>query len=302
MKIKRRTLVVFKNWVVRLSIGTIIIGSWYMYFRTETFTINTYDVSGVDVASTAEVVTALEERAKHPAYKVIPRNKILTYGSQSVTDTVRGVIPETAEVRIHPVGFHTLKVTITTLVPLLRVSDTQALNEDGIIFSTRYDIRSYPRITIASSTTKVFKHNGLQFTQLVFSDGTDIKLFLANSTALASKVSSVIFSVTSIALESDGDVTFFDERKMSKVMFLQDADMKKVWSALVSAIDTDPLKTKLETEKDRLLYLDIRFGNKVFYRFSDMSFQNGTVAGILESHATTTGSPPATSTQAGVRH
>ena len=65
-------------------------------------------------------------------------------------------------------------------------------------------------------------------------------------------------------------------------------DQKKVWSTLVSALDTDPLKTKLATDKGKLEYLDVRYGNKVFYRFSDMTFQNKGETGILDDHATPT--------------
>jgi hypothetical protein len=84
----------------------------------------------------------------------------------------------------------------------------------------------------------------------------------------------------------------------SYVYFLRSANQKKVWSTLVSAIDTDPLKSKLSENRNGLQYLDVRYGNKVFYRFNDMSFQNGKGTVILGSHATTTEAPPgATSTQ-----
>ena len=104
----------------------------------------------------------------------------------------------------------------------------------------------------------------------------------------ASKVSRVIFSVDSIVVEKTGDIVLMNASGTTKLFFLKDTDKKKVWSTLVSAIDTVPLKTKLDTEREKLEYLDVRYGNKVFYRFSDMPFQNNGTTAILDGHATST--------------
>jgi hypothetical protein len=199
-----------------------------------------------------------------------------------------------ATVDIRPVGLHTVKITITLLKPLFRASDTQAFTEDGVMFTTKYDIHSYPRITIASSTTKIFKNNGIVFTKIVLPNEEDTKKFFTEVGALTTKMSAVIFPIESILVERTGDISCMDKEGKSKIIFLKENDYKKVWSTLVSAIDTDPLKSKLADDKDNLEYLDVRYGNKVFYRFSDMAFQNGSVAGILGNHATTTQSITAT--------
>ena len=123
------------------------------------------------------------------------------------------------------------------------------------------------------------------------------KEFLVELSQVTAKISSVIFPVDSVVVEATGDVLCIDKRGMSKVIFLKDSDFKKTWSTLLSSIDTDPLKTKLLTDKNQLEYLDARYGNKVFYRFSDMTFQNGSVTGILGSHATSTQRATASTSQ-----
>ncbi len=42
-----------------------------------------------------------------------------------------------------------------------------------------------------------------------------------------------------------------------------------VWVTFISAIDTEPLKSKLEKNLKNLEYIDLRFSNKVFYKFKD---------------------------------
>ena len=132
------------------------------------------------------------------------------------------------------------------------------------------------------------KSHGIIFTQLVLPDGSVNKEFFTELSSMTGKISSMIFPVESVNVESTGDISCLNKEGTSKVLFLKDEDYKKAWSTLVSAVDTDPLKSKLATNKEKLEYLDARYGNKVFYRFSDMAFQNGTVNGILKDHATTT--------------
>jgi hypothetical protein len=76
----------------------------------------------------------------------------------------------------------------------------------------------------------------------------------------------------------------YSEMSSSTLILAQNPDFKKVWSNLVSALDTDPLKTKMSQGKNNLMYVDLRFGNKVFYKFTNVS-----TAGIIDSsYATTT--------------
>jgi hypothetical protein len=287
MKIKRRTLVLLKLWVIRLFIISVVSGAWYFYFHTPTFIITNYEISGVDDAIIPDLTSRLQNLSHTYSLKVIPRGKILTYSSRAVIDTVRSVVPEAESISVHAGGTHTLKIVVTVLTPYLKLSDTQALTKEGIVFTTTHDLHGYPLITIASSSMMTIKRNGLIFNELATGDD-DMTALLANVTDVSSKVSQVIFPVSTILIEDTGDVSCFNATGTSKVIFLKDVPSKIVWSNIVSAIDTEPLKTKLATEPSRLQYIDARFGNKIFYRFDDMTFQNGNVTGILGDHGTTT--------------
>jgi hypothetical protein len=288
MKIKRRTLIRIISWAIKLAIVGGVSLALYCYFGTPLFTITSYQISGVDEASTQILDKQLHELDKKKIYKFFPADKIFTYSTKNITTTVRGVVPEMATISTRPKGLHTVKIEITLLKPAFRVSETQALTTDGIIFTTKYDIHMYPRLTVASSTTSTFKNRGIVFTQMNLSGVDSNKTFLVPLSEMVNKISSVIFQVESVSVEATGEILVINKTGTGKVIFYKDNDYKKVWSTLVSAIDTDPLKSKLVTSKDELEYLDVRYGNKVFYRFSDMAFQNGSVNGILGNHATTT--------------
>jgi hypothetical protein len=241
---------------------------------------------GVDDATRPEIEALLHDLSTKKSYKIFPNNKILTYNKKGVIDAVHSVVTDAKTITVEASGLHALRITVTVLTPILRQEDGQALTEDGIIFFTKQDLHSYPVITIASSTTKTITKNGLTFTQVTTEDDALNAVFLKNLLDFSSKVSSLIFPVAEIFLSQNGDVTLTDERGLSSVLLVKNADMKKVWSTLVSAIDTDPLKTKLANDKENLMYLDVRFGNKVFYKFSDGVFQNGTSTAIMKPDET----------------
>lgn len=52
-----------------------------------------------------------------------------------------------------------------------------------------------------------------------------------------------------------------------KIIFKIDSDFKKVAENLQAAISTEPLNQEFKKKFNSLLYIDLRFGNKVFYKF-----------------------------------
>ncbi len=288
MKIKRRTLALLIRRSIQVASISLVIGLYYFYFHTSFFTITSYEINGIDEESRIVIDGKLQELRNKKAYAVLPLDKIFTYDEELITSIIVDTIPETAAVQTRPSGLHTLKVSVTLLKPMFRVSNSQAVSADGFIFSTKYKITQFPRITIASSSVVMIKKDGIVFSQLQAGDIDANKNFLRDLSSIVAKISSIIFPISAVTVESTGDVLCFNASGTSKVIFLKDTDKKKVWSTLVSAIDTDPLKSKLEKNKEGLEYLDARYGNKVFYRFNDMTFQNGSVNGILGNHATST--------------
>lgn len=291
MKIKRRSLHRLKVWTLRITILVIVFGIYFFYARTELFTITSYDIQGVDNETKQTIVTQLKELSTKKRFKVLPNNKIFTYNATGIVDVIRNNVKDLRTIDIRPSGLHTVKISVTLLVPVLKLDDATAITEDGLIFNPSKDIHSYPVIIFASSTKETIKLHGLPFSQLVIGGEKVDAVFLENLLSISTKVTSLIFPVTAIMVDGD-DITLMSASGTSKVMLRSDADPKKAWSTLVSAIDTDPLKSKLENDKKNLLYLDVRYGNKVFYRFSDMSFQNDKGAAIMDPYASSTTTSP----------
>jgi len=54
-----------------------------------------------------------------------------------------------------------------------------------------------------------------------------------------------------------------------KIIFNSQNDYLKLYQNLEAAIKTDPLKTEFKEKYNSLLYLDLRFNNKVYYKFKE---------------------------------
>ncbi len=52
-----------------------------------------------------------------------------------------------------------------------------------------------------------------------------------------------------------------------EIILKADADFNKVAENLQAALDTEPLLSKFKTQYSSLQYIDLRFGNKVYYKF-----------------------------------
>ncbi len=298
MKIKRRTFYLIRKWIAISSIGIIFFGGIYFYTQTEFFTITSYSVRVDGKEAEKHIDIELQEEAKKKSFLIIPRDKIFTYSKSAIISTMRKNIPDLATIEIHSSGLHTVEIEITRLTPAFRIGATKALTEDGIIFTPVSDVTFYPLILLASSTEEVVMIDGLLFTQVSLDGERVDTAFLNDLLSMSTKVSSLIFPVTTIFVETNGDVTLSNADNASSIFFSRKGDQKKIWATLVSAIDTDPLKSKLSSNRNGLQYLDVRYGNKVFYRFNDMSFQNRKGTAIIDSHATTTeANSSSTSTQ-----
>lgn len=288
MKIKRRTIASLRVWGVRAGIVVLLVSIFFIYAKTDIFSVQSFSIEGVDDSSRLVIEKNVKDLMTRNVYYIIPGNKIFTYNSEAIVEVVRKVIPDTSTVEIRPVGLHVIKITTTVLTPLFRIGENQAVTNNGIVFSTKKNLNNYTAITFASSTLGKIKIHGLVFDQLLFNNEKISEEFFLRLAEFSEKVNSIIFPVRSILVESAGDITLYSASSTSKIFIVKDQNQKKTWSTLVSAIDTDPLKSKLANEKDKLEYLDVRYGNKVFYRFSDMPFQNTKGAAIMDNHATTT--------------
>jgi hypothetical protein len=265
MKIKRKTLDLFKKWTIGTLAVFFVCFFTYIFFVSGTFTIKNYDLVGVPEEYTNQIQNGLKEIATHKFLLVLPSNRVFSYRGLKMKTLITSTLPNTESVTIGIRGLHTLKITATQFSPLFKQDATHAITKDGIVYQESADLSQYPTLTLASSTTVSQNKDGIISSRIL---GLDHDTLLAIS-ALIQKVNPVLFQVETVTIDQYGDVTFIDNRGVSMLKFSTSTDPVKIWSNIVSSIDTEPLKTKLADKTNNLSYLDARFGNKVFYKFTN---------------------------------
>jgi hypothetical protein len=286
MKIKRST---FDLWKKRLTIflgACFIYLLFYIYFATHLFTITSYELVGVPDMYKDLVNTNLTAISSQKIIKVIPGNRVFSYHCNQIKQSIVGVLPNTMKITLMPVGLHTIRVKVIPYKPFFKIDDTHGITKDGVIYSEFKDMSTLITLSLATSSVRQELNNdGIISVSVAGIDETK----LGSISSLINKINSLVFLVKKIDIDSYGDISLFDGSGKSKIVFAGTQDTEKVWSNLLSAIDTDPLKEKLTTYKDKLEYLDARFGNKVFYKFT-----NDTKTTIIKNYATTTTSTTTT--------
>ena len=104
--------------------------------------------------------------------------------------------------------------------------------------------------------------SGAYFSQNIFS-----KLVLFKEA-----VGNIGLKPSAFVLENSGGIymTIFPKNSLNenpKIILTTDLDFEKAARNLQKALDTDPLKTDFEKKYASLQYIDLRFGNKVYYKF-----------------------------------
>lgn len=249
---RKRTHVLLKRIVIRSTILICCSGALYVYFRTGTFTIHDYRITGTTEEQAEELKKQFGFLADQRIMKLLPGNRVLSYHDDEIRTLITETLPNTSDITLYPSGPHTLTVKIESYTPIFAVSETHAISENGTVYKEIVPIDTFAQLSISTSTE------------------VSQPLLFAMKT-LASNIDTVLFKVHYIAIDEFNDIRFFDESKKTNVVVSGDADMTRVWSNIVSAVDTDPLKKNLLEKKDLLEYIDTRFGNKVFYKFTNTS-------------------------------
>lgn len=82
------------------------------------------------------------------------------------------------------------------------------------------------------------------------------------------------FKTSYLFLDNDGIYYLYlssNNNENPKIIFKKENDLSKILSNLSTAMNKDEFKNEINKKYDKLLYIDLRFKNKVLYKFSSQS-------------------------------
>lgn len=271
LKKQRRKTVQKKIWI--LMFGLVAVFSILTYLsRLDNLNIQEIKITGNKVTETQELQKNVEQKISEKYLGIFPKSNILYYPQNALRAELQDKFKRIGAVDFSIQKNKTLEVTVTErtgkyiwcgVVPDQIKEKCYFSDESGYIFDEApyfsgevyFKLYGLGDFSADNPMGKYFFQTG--FEQLMV-----FKEILAS------------FDMKPVALyhNSEGDLEFFLTKGSSisvrpKVILNSNADFQIAAKNLRAALDTEPLLSKFKNKYSSLQYIDLRFGNKVYYKF-----------------------------------
>ncbi len=277
---KAKRIVALVVFVAILSLGIYIIyGS--------RFQIKGITVAGAQAVPAEDISQTTDTIISGKRLYIFPRRNMFLYSKKDLEATLATDFPRLEHITIG-VENKQLSIVVTERDPAyLWCGETIPVSRQASFESTCYfvDATGYIFSVAPQFSDTVYKRMYTTLPQSAETQGSEsgeavnpIGKYAMSTNVLsriatfAKQIESPYFTPTAYSITSDGDALIFfyrDSDVYPAIRYNPLHDPLTVVAQFKSAITTEPLKTKLATDMSKLDYIDVRFPNKIFYKFSD---------------------------------
>ncbi len=265
-----------KRIAVWIAAGCVLVFGGVVYAaHLSRFAIRTITVVGNQVVDTDDVVATANAQLNGSYGYLIPRKNALVYPKQAIVRAVTAAFPRFKSVVVNRTDMHTIVITVSELrghalwCGATATIDMQApcwfTDDSGKIVSAapQYSGNVYPRFfggTLSASDA------GAPLGKTFLDTAT-----FQNLITFDQQLVTAGFSVKGITLGADEYDIVLDLGKggTAPVRFKPATDFTTIEQNLGLALAKPELADLIKKDKVNLEYLDLRFDNKVYYKFSD---------------------------------
>jgi hypothetical protein len=234
----------------------------YLLGRPEV-TIQMVTVVGADVIPESEIQSVAEQKLTGRYFFIFPRSSIFLFPRGSIAASVSESFKRIHDVDVLTEGFQEISVHVVEREPfalwcrkLSLVETCYFLDKNGYVFSEAPNFKGTLYTRYYGGLENVASPIGIQLlTPEIF---TQHSLFVDALEQLG-------MHVESASLMQSGD-RVFRLKSGSEILFSKDQELAVVLANLESALSSDVFKEK---RVEDLEYLDLRFGNRVFYKMKN---------------------------------
>ncbi|MFA7191932.1 MAG: hypothetical protein WC089_01360 [Candidatus Paceibacterota bacterium] len=238
-------------------------------------TINQVDVIGTKILGEDEVRNFVNDKISGKYLYIFQRKNSFIYPQDSIYDGLLSRFTRIEKLSLNVKNVNTLEVIIKersgshmwcgAKVPesaLDQGENCYFVNDEGYIFDKAPYVSGnlYFKYYAPLSDNK-----SVLGSQMINSD------LFRSFVRLVEDVKSANLDPTYLVYEEDDTVSLYLKHKDGatnpRIIFKKDTDMKKVGEDIVTAMSQKEFKDEITGKYDTLLYIDMRFNNKVFYKF-----------------------------------
>lgn len=270
---KRRVLYTWLRIFFGIFLISLIIGS-IVFLRTRAVQIYSINVSGNQIIDSDLIVADVQKSLSGKYFFLIPKTNIFFYPKNLVIKNLAKDFPRLNKINVSLVGKKNLEVGVTEEngVALWCGAD----NEVPDLTSQCYFTDNFGKIIdiapyYSGDVYLRFFGGTISQTNPLGSTFVDAQNF-NNIINFANNIESLNLQISAVRLTSSGDDYFLIDLGGGKNAYIQFHDNDNydiLFSNLKAAIQKTSLVDQLKNDKTNLQYFDLRFTNKVYYKFSD---------------------------------
>ena len=226
--------------------------------RIPSSNINAIEILGNKVLDTEILEAAARAEITENYLWFLPKSNVLLYPKSSIKRTLLNKFKRIKEVEVTLKNKQTLQISISERTP----SYTWCGN---VIPETHINEKCYFLDDAGFIFDQAPYFSGEVYFKFYGSLENFEKLVSLKNTLEAMKLKPV-----ALYTKEDGDVKIFlstTSESRPEILLTSNADFEKVAENLQTALDTEPLKSNFKNKYSSLEYIDLRFGNKVYYKF-----------------------------------
>ena len=242
--------------------------------RIPAFNIDNVSVSGNRIIESKDIENIIKSEISGHYLWLFPKTNFLIYPKHQILNELNNKFKSLKSISIGVDNFKSLNVSVSEyegkylwcgiLIPVLRSNSENNkcyfLDSDGYIFDEAPYFSGNVYFKFYGDLNKE-NPTGLYFMKDKFSKIVEFK----------NAIEKMDLKPTAFWLDNnreEGSFSISSEPAMGpSIIFKIDSDYENMAENLQAAISVEPLHTDLLTKLPSLLYLDLRFGNKVYYKF-----------------------------------
>jgi hypothetical protein len=242
--------------------------------KWEKLNINAIQISGNKVLETQMIEDVVKEEIAGNYFYFFPKTNFLLYPQHKIETDLKNKFKRIKNIFVNDRNIKTLDISLTertalytycgTNLPTLDNNNQKCyfVDDEGYIFDEAPYFSGEVYLKFYGATNPNSENPiGAYFFQQNFG-----KLILLKETLEKIGIKPVVFY-----LEDGGDMKMFLFSSTSElgleIIFKSGSDFEKMVENLQSVLSTEPLQSDFKNKYSSLLYIDLRFGNKVYYKF-----------------------------------
>lgn len=251
------------NWrlIIRCAIAAVIVVGIVLLIRMPRLQVTHIEVVGANVVDPGDVTEFITEDLRGKELFILPKSSIFLISEHGLEKKIAKQFSRIESVNVHRANFSTLTVTITEYQGVYlwcsNENNCDFMDQNGIAFAPApyFSGDAYPKIFTGPLGNLPFQV--LNTTQI-----NNVALIIDRLTAIGITPDEFHF-----ISNHEFEVDFNHNGQQAKLFFDPSSDMKQSLIALYTGLRTNPLAGDYRDANKVLEYIDLRFANRVVYKF-----------------------------------